>query len=522
MSKDAYPEPTDSVELIQTHISYVFLADAYVYKIKKPVNFGFLDFTTLEKRKYYCEREVALNKRLSPDIYLGVLPITRDGATVKIDGKGETIDYAVKMKKIPMEKLMIKLLTENLLTREMVSDVARRIASFHAEANASKEIDHFGSIEVIRANTDENFTQTEKYVGRSITRDQYDVIRTYTANYLNNQAELFNRRIAEGKIKDCHGDLHLEHICITDPIRIFDCIEFNERFRYSDTAADIAFLAMDLDFHGRMDLSKALMEAYVKFSGDKRALDLINFYKVYRAYVRGKVISFRLDSPDTNIQEEALRTAQKYFNLAESYVRTETAPDRLEVNRPHLIVVCGLMGTGKTTIARRLAEKKGWTLISSDQVRKELAGIPPTQHEYVAWGKGIYSNEFSQKTYNRMNQLAEKHLREGKSVILDASYGKKPHRAAVHALAKATNSQFTCLEIVCSEEEIKRRLTARLQRRGGISDGRWELFIDQKTGFEKVDDFTKEEHIIVNTSRTKDQSMKQLMHEMQLRSAARR
>lgn len=328
MSKDAYPEPIDNVELIQTHISYVFVTDAHVYKIKKPVNFGFLDFSTLEKRKYYCEMEVELNKRLSPDIYLGVLPITKDGITVKIDGKGETIDYAVKMNRIPMEKLMIKLLTENLLTRQMVSHVARRIASFHAEAAASNEIDHFGSIEMIRANTDENFAQTEKYVGRSITRPQYDVIRTYTVDYLNNRSDLFNRRIAEGKIKDCHGDLHLEHICITDPIGIFDCIEFNERFRYSDTAADIAFLAMDLDFHGRMDLSKALMEAYVKFSGDKGALDLINFYKVYRAYVRGKVISFRLDSPDTKVQEEALRTAQKYFTLAETYVQRETAPGR--------------------------------------------------------------------------------------------------------------------------------------------------------------------------------------------------
>lgn len=179
------------------------------------------------------------------------------------------------------------------------------------------------------------------------------------------------------------------------------------------------------------------------------------------------------------------------------------------------------MGTGKTTIAKRLAETKGWTLISSDQVRKELAGISAAQHEYVAWGKGIYSNEFNQKTYNRMNQLAEKLLRDGKSVILDASYGKKPHRAAANALAKATNAQFTCLEVICSEEEIKRRLTARLRRKGAISDGRWELFIDQKAGFEKMDDFTKEEHIILNTSRTKDQSIKQLMHEMQLRSAAR-
>jgi hypothetical protein len=320
MSKGAYPEPTDRIELVQTHISLVFLTDNYVYKIKKAVNFGFLDFSTMEKRKYYCEREVELNRRLAADIYLAVLPVTVDNGTVAIGGKGRIIEYAVKMRRLPMECVMIRLLRENRLSGEMVERVARRIALFHAEAGGSSQIDKFGSTEIIRNNTDENFAQTQKYVGKSITKSQYDTIRTFTEDHLNNRSDLFQRRIAEGKIKDCHGDLHLEHICITEPIRIFDCIEFNDRFRYSDTAADIAFLAMDLDFHGRRDLSQALMEAYVRFSGDKGVLDMVNFYKVYRAYVRGKVISFRLDSPDLTSQEETLRTAQKYFSLAASYV----------------------------------------------------------------------------------------------------------------------------------------------------------------------------------------------------------
>ena len=324
MSTNAYPEPTSRIEFVQTHISLVFLTDNYVYKIKKDVNFGFLDFSTIEKRKYYCEREVELNRRLSPDIYLGVLPVTMDNGTVVIGGKGRVIEYAVKMRRLPMEYVMIRLLRENRLSSEMVERVARRIALFHAEASRSNQIDKFGSTEVIRNNTDENFAQTQKYVGKSITKSQYDAIRAFTEEHLNNRSDLFQRRIAQGKIKDCHGDLHLEHICITEPIRIFDCIEFNDRFRYSDTAADIGFLAMDLDFHDRTDLSKALMEAYVRFSGDEGVLDIVDFYKVYRAYVRGKVNSFRLDSNESASQDQTLRTAQKYFRLATSYVGRRT------------------------------------------------------------------------------------------------------------------------------------------------------------------------------------------------------
>ena len=212
INKAAYPEPTEKVELVQTHISYVFLTDNYVYKIKKPVTFGFLDFSTLEKRKHYCEREVELNKRLSPDVYLGVLPITMHNGTLAISGKGRVIEYAVKMRRIPMENLMIRLLKDGRLSRETVENVARKIAQFHADAAGSKEIDRFGSIDVIKTNADENFAQTEKYVGKTITRNQFDAIRRFTDDYLNNRPHLFNRRIAEGRIRDYHGDLHLEHI----------------------------------------------------------------------------------------------------------------------------------------------------------------------------------------------------------------------------------------------------------------------------------------------------------------------
>ncbi len=323
----AYPEPPKNIEMLQTHISYIFLTDDYVYKVKKPVNFGFLDFSTLDKRLYYCEKEIELNSRLSPDVYLDVVKITDEGDHLMVNGDGEVVEYGVKMKRIPMDKLMIKLLEEKKLTKKMIEDTARKIAEFHSQAASSSEIGKFGSITVIKTNTDENFQQTKDYIGKSITKTQYETIKKYTNDFLRTKKSLIKKRIDDNRIKDCHGDLHMQHICLTDPIIIFDCIEFNDRFRYSDTTADIGFLAMDLDFHERKDLSKALIESYVKFSEDPGIYDMLNFYKIYRAYVRGKVIGFQLNDPQIpeDVRKTAKETAKNYFALALDYVREENA-----------------------------------------------------------------------------------------------------------------------------------------------------------------------------------------------------
>jgi aminoglycoside phosphotransferase family enzyme len=322
----AYPESTNEVQLLQTHISFIFITDDYVYKIKKPVNFGFLDFSTLEKRKYYCEKEVELNKRLSPDIYLDVVKVVDKEGTLVIDGEGDLVEYGVKMKKIPMDRLMEKLLEEGKLTSEMVKRVGEKISKFHENAATSSEIEGFGSKDVIKTNTDENFAQTENYIGKTITKTQFQNIKKYTADFYKTKKNIIKKRIAEKKIKDCHGDLHMQHICLTEPIIIFDCIEFNNRFRYSDTAADIAFLAMDLDFHEREDLSKVLIDSYVEHSKDSGIYDMLNFYKIYRAYVRGKVIGFQLDDPHIPPEgkKKAKETSKKYFALANRYVKEES------------------------------------------------------------------------------------------------------------------------------------------------------------------------------------------------------
>ncbi len=318
----AYPHKPEKVELIQTQMSFIFLTCEYAYKIKKPVNLGYLDYTTLEKRHYFCRKELELNKRLCPGAYLAVVPIAQEKDQPSIEGRGKAIEYAVKMKQLPNDRMMDVLLSKGQITVEMVTKVAERLVGFHRKAETSKKIAAFGKLDVIRQNTDENFAQTEKYIGDSITAERHQYIKNYTNDFIDSNAALFNNRAGGGKIRDCHGDLHAAHVCFTDDICIYDCIEFNDRFRYSDVASEIAFLAMDLDRYQKPGFSQQLVNTYVKLSHDQELLELLDFYKCYRAYVRGKVESFKLD--DRYIPEvektKVLTAARSYFQLAESYI----------------------------------------------------------------------------------------------------------------------------------------------------------------------------------------------------------
>lgn len=319
---ETYPHHPQKVELVQTQMSFLFLTGDYAYKVKKPVDLGYLDYTTLEKRRFFCRQEIELNRRLCPDAYLEVVPVVSRQGQIHLDGEGEIIEYAVKMKQLPADRMMDKLLPQNLVTGDMVARVAEKLAAFHHEAGTSPEISSYGKLEAIKINTDENFNQTEKYINVSISSGTYSQIKTYTDNFLKSNKLLFNKRVKEGRIKDCHGDLHAAHVCISNGICIYDCIEFNDRFRYGDVASEVAFLAMDLDRFQRADLSQAFIDAYVRISGDKELIQLLNFYKCYRAYVRGKVASFMLDDVYISEAEKAsvLAAAMRYFELAESYI----------------------------------------------------------------------------------------------------------------------------------------------------------------------------------------------------------
>ena len=322
LDPNAYPDIGQRVDMGQTQMSFVLLTDEYVYKIKKPVNLGYLDYTTLEQRQFYCQREVELNQRLCPDTYIGVVPIIRKKDTIFIERRGDIIEYAVKMRRLPQETMMNVLLEKHRVSTEMIRRVAEKLAGFHQRTETGDNINAFGDLDTITRNTEENFSQTIKYIGNTISQENFRHIKGYTTSFMENNSMLFSRRISEGRIRDCHGDLHAAHICFTNGICIYDCIEFNDRFRYCDVASEVAFLAMDLDHYGRSDLSRSFINAYVSCTQDSELPDILDFYKCYRAYVRGKVESFKLDDPHIPDEEKGRITgiARNYFELAASYI----------------------------------------------------------------------------------------------------------------------------------------------------------------------------------------------------------
>ena len=324
MTPEAYDEEPGKIELTQTHISFVFLTRNFVYKVKKAVDLGFLDFTTLEKRRFFCKKELELNRRLCGEMYLEVVPINRSNI-IKIKGEGKPIEYAVKMKRMPQEKMMNKLLEENKVNSKLIEEIAKIIAEFHSKAETNRRISEFGSLAIIETNWKENFEQTQEFVSKTISMKDFKFIRERIDDFMKRNVSFFEKRMVERRVRDCHGDIHSGNIFVTDRIYIFDAIEFNERFRYSDVASDIAFLAMDLDFKERNDLSDFFVKRYVEYSRDRELLRLLPFYKCYRAYVRGKVVSFKLEDPSVGSEEKsaAMKEAKAYFKLASTYAKID-------------------------------------------------------------------------------------------------------------------------------------------------------------------------------------------------------
>jgi aminoglycoside phosphotransferase family enzyme len=322
-----YPHRPRQVELLQTHISYLFLAGDLVYKVKKAVDFGFLDFTTLEQRGYFCQQEVRLNKRFSPDIYLGVVPISCVNDSFLLGDETAVVEYTVKMKRINEEHMLYRLLRSGKAGPETMQRIGSHLARVYAAIPSDEKARAFGDLDVIATNIRENFVQTRRYVGGPITQEMFDAIEQWSHSFMQARRTLFGQRVSQGCIKDCHGDLHLQHICVEgEHIYIFDCIEFNERFRFGDVASDVAFLAMDLDFNGYADLARIFVDAYTAVSGDFTLSEVLPFYKVYRSYVRAKVTSFLLDDSalDEEAREEVIRQAKKYYDLACRYITGET------------------------------------------------------------------------------------------------------------------------------------------------------------------------------------------------------
>lgn len=467
----SHPGRPRRVRLIQTHGSWVFLTPRRVLKVKKPVDFGFMDFSTLEKRRHFCEREVDLNRRLSRDVYLGVVAITFDGDGLAFDGEGSVVEYAVRMRRLSTAGFLDKLVERDAVGRREINRIASVLAKFYRAQHPTREIEEWGRIKRLKISTDENFKQTRPFVGKSISRAGFEAIRDWTNRFYDEHKTLFASRVRDKRIRDCHGDLHLEHVHLSeDAINIYDCIEFNDRFRYVDVANDVAFLAMDLDFRGRFDLAAHLVDRMATLLKDDDLPRLMDFYKCYRACVRGKVESLRGASSDASeaVRRESMEHAARYFRLALRYAVAGSAP--------MVLAVMGRVATGKSTLAEALADELGWRVVSSDRTRKHLAGVPRGKRVGAGARERLYSAAMTDKTYRRLFQDAERLARSQGGAIVDATFSDPEQRRRLIDRLERRGIAVRFIEATASDRAVRARLRQRDTRSGTESDARLEDF----------------------------------------------
>jgi len=498
-----YPHYVKTIEIEETHISKVFLTGDFVYKIKKPVDFGFLDFTTLAKRHHYCEQEVLLNQRFSHQVYLDVVAITLEQRGYALNGPGQPVEYAVKMRQLPREKTMLELLRREKLSDGMVNKLAKVLVRFYKKASREPKIDVMGSQMMVEGNIEEDFSQTEPFVPSILNREKLFRMHEAVRNFLTNNSDLFQRRIETGSICDCHGDLRLGHIYFVDGIQIIDCIEFNDRFRYSDVAADLAFLAMDLDFHGFTDVGQTLLTAYAQEAGDPEVFMLLDFYKCYRAHVRCKVECLRQATGELSARKArlAVERAQRYFELAYGYAAS--------FSRQTLWIICGLSGSGKSTIASELTKRLHLPIHNSDVIRKKFFGLSPKEPKVATFGEGIYTPVATAQTYERMLLLAREELFHGNSAILDATFSRRQHRELFRCLAVEMGANVIFVECLCPDAVLRVRLAER-QTKSSISDARLKHLEAQRQAFEPLDELGEDLHLQVSAEQPLLQSLQQI------------
>jgi uncharacterized protein len=479
-----YPHPvTEPIELIQTHASYVLLTGDFVYKLKKPVNFGFLDYSTVEHRKHFCEEEIRLNQRGAKELYLEVLPIAKQGNSYHFGHDAEVVDYAVKMVQFPQSALLSNMFEAGIITSAEIESMGRVVAEFHANAQTNEYISTFGTVDRLRQSIDDNYHQTTKYIDRAQTQSQYTETKAYTDRFFSEHPQLFIDRVTGGFIRECHGDLHLRNICRWhDKILLFDCIEFNEPFRFVDTMYDVAFAVMDLEARGRKDLANRFLNTYAEQTGDWAGLQVLPLYLSRQAYVRAKVTSFLLDDPGIPDPDKiaAAKTAGDYYHQAWAYTQ------------PHqgkLILLSGLSGAGKSTLGQKIAQEIGGVQLRSDAVRKHLGGIPLLSKGDAS----LYTPELTARTYDRVLELGSKLATQGFTVILDAKYDRVSLRAAVIDLAQDRGLPLQMIHCVAPEHVLRDRLQ---QRMGDIADATVDLLTSQQAAWEN---FTSAERDYVTT-----------------------
>ncbi len=513
METNAYDElaaafTAHGFELIETHISRVYLRGQDVYKTKRAVNLGFLDFSTLSQRERACQAEVELNRRLAPGVYLGVSAITeasRDHLTFipKEQLRAEPVlEWAVHMRRLRDEDRADLQLDRGELGPRDMENIATLLAEFHACAQTDQRIASFGSQALIARNVEENFEQVKASIGDYLDQSEHSELIAFQRAFIKEHAALFEQRARSGRVRDGHGDLRLEHLYRHDGQYLaIDCIEFNERFRYADVCCDLAFLTMDLAYHARMDLADLLIASYARESQDYESYALLDFYQSYRAVVRAKVASMLASdlSVGTSTRERAQSEARRYYLLALSVSRRALV-------QPRIIVTFGLIASGKSKLATGLSTRLGVATLSADRTRKQLLAAAPTEAIHEQPFQGAYSAETTEQVYDTMLARAERILRSGRSVILDATFRSRAHRAKVRALSETLSVQLTFMECRCPRELTMQRLQRRAQA-PSLSDGRAEIFDTLAASFEPVTELPCSQYLLLETSTPADQTL---------------
>ncbi|UHD18871.1 bifunctional aminoglycoside phosphotransferase/ATP-binding protein [Thiocapsa bogorovii] len=492
MRPDAYPHPADPVEHIETHISHVFLAGAFAYKLKKPIDLGFLDFSTLERRRRCCEEELRLNRRLAPALYLGVVAVTGTANAPRIGGTGPVQEYAVQMHRFPQEAL----LDRQELSGELIDRLAVEIAEFHARIPVADPESPFGTPDAVLAPMVENLVQIRSRALLPDPRERLDRVEAWTRARWQSLIPMIERRRRNGFVRECHGDMHRGNVALVNgEIRIFDAIEFNPFLRWIDTASEIAFLTMDLDESGAEPLGRRFLNRYLERSGDYELLSLLDLYKVYRALVRAKVMAIRLAQADLDPAQEARdrSTCIRYLELAESYTC---------IRSPRLLIACGLSGSGKSYMARLLREALPLIHLRSDIERKRLFGISETVSARASLDAGIYFPTATEWTYDRLLRLAEAILGYGYDVLVDATFIRAARRALFWDLARRQRIPIAILALDAPLDVLRHRIVSRRAEKQDVSDADVRVLERQRLALEPLASDERVHAVFIDTSRT--------------------
>ncbi len=471
----------ETVQRIETHISSVILHGDFAYKIKKPLDLGFLDFTTLERRRHFCGEELRLNRRLAPQIYLDVVPISGSTAAPVLGGDGAAIEYAVRMRRFSQELLLSNLAQSRDLPIGIAEALAEQVADFHAQAARAPADSAFATPEAARFPVMENFEQIGPLITDPESVAQLERLLEWSRDQYARLREGLTERGAAGWVRECHGDMHLGNmVLIDDGVVIFDGIEFNERMRWTDVLGDVGFLAMDFDDRDLPAHANRFLNAWFEHTGDVTALPLIDFYRAYRAMVRAKIATLRLSqelSPEERDKE--LAEYHSYTDLAERYTR---------IRQPLLCITHGLSGSGKSRLARRLVDEHGMLRIRSDVERKRLHGLAASAHSGSAVDAGIYTADATRDTYARLVDIAGATLDAGFPVVVDAAFLRQWQRRLFNELAVRRNTPFLILDLDVPLPTLRERLIRRSEQGQDVSEAGLEVLERQLLSREPLTD----------------------------------